>query len=275
MGVIFSRVFQGIALSGMCIKGRSLAEAQRLAGVVQDDTELLDGEKVVDIPSSPELGTSDDEAGSPLIGSGAFSDRTAAILDWDDTVCPSTHLASLGLRVDDRTELPEDLRQQLDDLETAAIGILKEALRFGTVIVITNAEAGWVEMSGRKFLPRVVEFLEMQGIKIVSARSLYECEFPDSPANWKVAAFTAEMAQLFPMDDDLNVLVLGDSMSERDAAHALGDRLPASRIKTVKFVERPSIDQLQRQIELVQASYQDLCEYTSSFDVNLTLTSPV
>ena len=234
-------------------------------------------EKIVDIPSSPESGcspnVSDDEDDFCILKRDMFCDRTAAIIDWDDTICPSTHLASLGLRVDDVDHLSDDLRADLEELEDAAIGILKEALRFGTVIIITNAEAGWVEMSGQRFLPRVIKFMDHADIKVVSARTAYECDFPNSPVNWKVAAFSAEVHEMFLHDDDLNLLVLGDSVSERDAAHSLVHQLPTSRIKTVKFVERPSIDQLRRQTELVRSSYRELCHYNSSFDVNLTLTS--
>lgn len=199
--------------------------------------------------------------------------KTTAILDWDDTICPSTHLASLGLRVDDPSALPTSLQKQLQLLESAVINIVQEALRFGKVVVITNAEAGWVELSGRRFLPKVVSFLTRHDIKIVSARTSFESDFPDAPSSWKMAAFSQEVGTMFPNDDELNVLVLGDSMSERDAAHALSSRLPNSKVKTVKFVERPSIDQLMRQVQLVAQSLPDLATYASSFDVDLVVSA--
>lgn len=199
--------------------------------------------------------------------------KTTAIIDWDDTICPSTYLASLGLRVDDPGSLPLPLQKQLEQLEIAVINIVKEALRFGKVVIITNAEAGWVELSGRRFLPRVVSFIATHDIKIVSARTSFESDYPDAPSSWKVAAFSQEVAVMFPNEDQLNVLVLGDSMSERDAAHALSSKLPNSRVKTVKFVERPSIDQLMRQVQLVAQSLPDLATYASSFDVDLVVSA--
>lgn len=200
--------------------------------------------------------------------------RTTAILDWDDTICPSSALASLGLRVDDASQLPLQLRQQLEQLELAVIHIVEQALRFGNVVIITNAEAGWVELSGRRFLPRVVSLLNRHSIKIVSARSCFEAHYPDAPSSWKCAAFEHEVDAMFPdHQDELNVLVLGDSMSERDAAHALSLRLPKSKVKTVKFVERPSIDQLMRQVQLVTQSLPDLATYASSFDIDLVVSA--
>lgn len=177
------------------------------------------------------------------------------------------------MRVDDAGSLPPVLREQLEQLEDAVIEIVKEALRFGNVVIITNAEAGWVELSGKRFLPRVVAFLMEHDIKIVSARTSFESHYPDMPSSWKVAAFSQEVSVMFPNEDELNVLVLGDSMSERDAAHALSTRLPNSRVKTVKFVERPSIDQLMRQVQLVAQSLPDLATYASSFDVDLVVSA--
>lgn len=175
--------------------------------------------------------------------------------------------------MDDARALPPPLQKQLQLLEVAVMNIVEEALRFGKVVVITNAEAGWVELSGRRFLPRVVHYLSKHDIKIVSARTSFESDYPDKPSSWKMAAFSQEVAVMFPNDEDLNVLVLGDSMSERDAAHALSTRLPNSRVKTVKFVERPSIDQLMRQVQLVAQSLPDLATYASSFDVDLVVSA--
>lgn len=215
--------------------------------------------------------------GDDVVGDGdalvVRASKTTAILDWDDTICPSTHLSQLGMRVDDAGDLPAPLREQLAQLETAVINIMREALRFGNVVVITNAEAGWVELSGRRFLPDVVDFIRVHDIKIVSARTTFERDFPDAPSSWKVAAFSQEVTHMFPDEDELNVLVLGDSMSERDAAHALGSRMPNSKVKTVKFVERPSIDQLMRQVQLVAQSLPDLASYSSSFDVDLVVSA--
>lgn len=182
----------------------------------------------------------------------------------------STYLANIGLRADDDSELPHDLMVELQMLESQVIKILQESLRYGTVKVVTNAEEGWVELSGARFMPKLTAFIREKHIKIVSARSSYEAHFPESPSSWKTAAFVAEVDETFPDIDQLNVLVLGDSLSERDAAHALAGRLPLSCVKSVKLVERPNVAQLQRQIQLLHGSFRDLRDHIGSFDVNLT-----
>lgn len=223
----------------------------------------------LDPPSSPEsLGS----AGGSDTGVFPFSliDRTLTLYDWDDTFLPSTYLATLGLRVDDVSSLPSDLSSDLSQLESQVIKMLEESLRYGAVKVVTNAEEGWVELSGARFMPKLTAFLKERGIKVISARSQYEVHYPESPSSWKTAAFVAEVDASFPDEAALNVLVLGDSLSERDAAHALAGRLPAACVKSVKLVERPNVAQLHRQIQLLHRSFRDLRDHLGSFDVNLT-----
>lgn len=199
--------------------------------------------------------------------------RTLTLYDWDDTFFPSTYLAEGGIRIDldtqDHQILPERLLVELAQLEDIVMKILEEAMRCGVVKVITNAEEGWVELSGNKFMPRLAKFLKDNDIKVVSARTTYESDFPDSPSCWKTAAFAAEVDESFPDSDYLNVLVLGDSLSEREAAHNLALRRPSSCVKSVKLVERPNVIQLQRQIALLHGSFHDIREHFGSFDVNL------
>lgn len=223
----------------------------------------------IDPPSSPESDHHVSTPKRPFRSRESLLQRTLTLYDWDDTFFPSTFLAERGLNIDDDEHLPENLVKQLSDLEDLVIKILKEAMHCGVVKVITNAERGWVELSGARFMPRLFQFLQTNSIKIVSARTIYECDYPDSPSCWKTAAFAAEVDDSFPDDDYLNVLVLGDSLSEREAAHSLAINRPTSWVKSVKLVERPNIIQLQRQIALLHGSFHDIRGHLGSFDVNL------
>eukprot|EP00177_Eucheuma_denticulatum_P005264 GFKZ01009580.1.p1 GENE.GFKZ01009580.1~~GFKZ01009580.1.p1 ORF type:complete len:241 (-),score=28.45 GFKZ01009580.1:746-1468(-) len=225
----------------------------------------------IDPPSSPETDDSYSIPKRPLARHrDTLIQRTLTLYDWDDTFLPSTYLAAQGVRVEVDDDLPQQLAEDLAQLEAIVIKILEEAMSYGVVKVITNAEEGWVEMSGNRFMPRLTKFLKENDIKIVSARTTYEADIPGSPSGWKTAAFAAEVHESFPNIAQINVLVLGDSLSEREAAHALAHRLPTACIKSVKLVEHPDVTQLQRQIALLHGSFRDLREHYGSFDVNLT-----
>eukprot|EP00173_Palmaria_palmata_P001073 Plantae.Rhodophyta-Palmaria_palmata.ctg15654.p2 GENE.Plantae.Rhodophyta-Palmaria_palmata.ctg15654~~Plantae.Rhodophyta-Palmaria_palmata.ctg15654.p2 ORF type:complete len:123 (+),score=12.93 Plantae.Rhodophyta-Palmaria_palmata.ctg15654:56-424(+) len=120
-------------------------------------------------------------------------------------------------------------------------------------------------------MPKLTAFLleSPDRIKLISARTKHEHLAPKDPSAWKIAAFVAEVEHDYPEDSDLNVLVLGDSTSERDAAHVLGENLPEAHVKSVKLVEQPTISQLHRQLTLLSSTFGDLAAHYSSFDVNL------
>jgi len=205
---------------------------------------------------------------------------TAIIFDWDDTLLASSWLASQGLRLDFPAEVPAEAVQQLRILETSVIKVLTRALELGDVHVVTNAETGWVELSAQRFMPGVVPYLPK--LKIISARSTFERMYPDQPQQWKVEAFRKQIGGAFEnrMDFDtanvedqetLNIISFGDSVHERDAVHRVTKLLGKTYTKSVKFVERPSMEQLQRQLELVHSCFDYIITFNGDLDLMLTI----
>ena len=114
------------------------------------------------------------------------------IFDWDDTLLSSSWLHQKGLGLASKC-VPEGIREELKALEESCCKLLDRALASSNkVVIITNAELGWVELSCEKFLPRVLPFL--QRIKVCSARSYFESMYPDNPAQWKIQAFHQEIS---------------------------------------------------------------------------------
>mmetsp|Transcript_9585 Transcript_9585/g.25628 ORF Transcript_9585/g.25628 Transcript_9585/m.25628 type:complete len:267 (+) Transcript_9585:94-894(+) len=192
------------------------------------------------------------------------------VLDWDDTLFPTSCLNALG--VDFRGAHPPaaEIAQQLNALQTLVVAFLETATKFGAVMIVTNGERGWVEHSSSIFLPKVYAFLVSKGIKIVSARTNYEHEAPQDPAHWKIRAFMAEMAPVLESTcARVNFLSFGDGISELAASHRLRLELPTSSIKTIKFLEFPTIDQLARQVYMVAYSFEELFMHPHSVDLSL------
>eukprot|EP00913_Durusdinium_trenchii_P031193 g29209.t1 len=135
--------------------------------------------------------------------------ETLFIFDWDDTVLPSSWVQGQGLRLDDSSEVLPWHRQQLSKVAAAAAETLRLAKQLGTVVLITNAERGWIELSCQKFLPTL--FPALESVKVLSARTTYESSCVASPLDWKVNAFAAEVARIYGNGDRRkNVLSLGD-----------------------------------------------------------------
>jgi len=189
--------------------------------------------------------------------------------DWDDTLLCSSYLSGQGFQLDsDLAGCPEMVRQ-LKELEGCVVSALGVALELGPVTVVTNAETGWVEKSAEKFLPGVLPFLSRT--KVVSARSTFESRFPDAPYDWKFHAFQESLAG-FAHCRAKNVLSFGDSHVEREAVKAATKAIPTTRCKSIKFAERPSIEQLQRQIELVTSVFRYITTHEGDLDLCMTLS---
>lgn len=197
--------------------------------------------------------------------------ETAIIFDWDDTLLCSTFLSGKGYRLDSGKISEPEINAGLRELETSVIAVLKLALSYGPVHIVTNAETGWVQLSAQKFIPAVVPLLSK--VNIISARSTYEGMFPDSPLKWKFYAMQERLAAAFATTQkERNVLSFGDSHVEREAVRAVTRAMTSTRCKSVKFAERPSIEQLRRQIDLVSNCFAYVHNHDGDLDLQLTVT---
>lgn len=195
---------------------------------------------------------------------------TVIFWDWDDTLLCSSFLTRQGYGLDTDLERPEELERQLRELEQSAISVLELTMQFGDVHVVTNAERGWVQLSAQKFLPGLLPLLER--LPVLSARTTFETHFPDSPLSWKFKAFQQKLSPfLSNVHTYKNILSFGDSHVERQAVHAATRGFPNTKTKSVKFAERPSILQLQRQIDLVFSCFKCIHDHDEDLDLALTI----
>jgi len=195
---------------------------------------------------------------------------TIIIFDWDDTLLASSFLSANGYRLDNQTKRTPDVDAQLQALERSVTAVLTLALKYGEVHVVTNAETGWVQLSAQKFLPSVVPLLSQ--VTVISARSTYEEMYPEAPLRWKFCAFQDRLQAVAGRRSQRNVISFGDSHVEREAVRAVTRGLPNTKTKSVKFAERPSMEQLRRQIELVIGCFEYIYSHESDLDLMLTIS---
>lgn len=208
--------------------------------------------------------------------------RTVFILDWDDTCCATSFLERCGLMNDFDANV-ESWMPQIDRylrvLEHRVLTLLKTSLQLGTVLIVTNAGEGWVEISAERFLPAVKAFLDAnkKQIKVISARARYVETHRHIPLQWKVLTFSDELKEILasaPFQPyDLNVIVLGDSVGDQYAAHVTSNSLAAMGMpvimKVVKFLERPTIDQLCKELAVLLDHLSVMTCHRGPFDVSM------
>jgi hypothetical protein len=197
--------------------------------------------------------------------------RTVIFMDWDDTLLCSSVLSNQGIKLDSDMTNATELMAQLEELTDSVISVLNVAMASGAVYIVTNGETGWVQLSAQKFLPRVVPVLEK--LRVLSARSTFEPMYPDAPMKWKFLAFQDSLNQEYADSRCIkNVLSFGDSHAEREAIRLVTKGLPNTRTKSIKFAERPTIEQLQRQLELVSNCFLYISSHEDDLDLCMSLS---
>lgn len=122
-------------------------------------------------------------------------------------------------------------------------------------------------MSAQRFLPQVYQEI-LSDIVIISARSRYEKLYPRNYQKWKVEAFLETRAD---MDSEAitNLIALGDNNFEIEAAYILGAQFKSAFIKTVKFRQSPSTNELIKQLKLVTNQFEFICTSPKNLTVRL------
>eukprot|EP00611_Tribonema_gayanum_P010363 TRINITY_DN2036_c0_g1_i2.p1 TRINITY_DN2036_c0_g1~~TRINITY_DN2036_c0_g1_i2.p1 ORF type:complete len:343 (-),score=61.03 TRINITY_DN2036_c0_g1_i2:382-1410(-) len=145
-------------------------------------------------------------------------------------------------------------------MQAAAVRVLRLALKLGPVVIITNAEAGWVELSAEKYYRDVVELLS--DIPVVSARSQFESQFPGAPLSWKAAAFAYVLHERFSSDFVTPRLVVsvGDSDEEKIALRIAAGQHTTIQSCTVKFLAHPTPHALAVQLDMLRDDLERLCK---------------
>lgn len=227
-------------------------------------TELGSGEELGSASSDTDSDDESEDGSTPLF----FAEDTILIFDWDDTVLPSTWIQEQGLRLDEGSVVSDEQEAILRGLSDRVAKTLSIAKCHGKVVLVTNAEHGWIELSCQKFMPSLLPALE--DVKILSARSTYERQGVASPFEWKYYAFEAEIGRFCkgtPADRRKNVISFGDSAHEREALIRVNDRLENCCVKSLKFVERPSVEQLFKEHELIGGCFRHIVNHDGNLDL--------
>eukprot|EP00831_Metopus_contortus_P066587 TRINITY_DN5939_c0_g1_i1.p1 TRINITY_DN5939_c0_g1~~TRINITY_DN5939_c0_g1_i1.p1 ORF type:complete len:357 (-),score=65.06 TRINITY_DN5939_c0_g1_i1:23-1093(-) len=197
--------------------------------------------------------------------------QTVVIFDWDDTLLCTSYLNPTGI-MEDKPIITELTRAYLNELEPAVHKILSMAIQSGQTFIITNAAPGWVEHSCGIYFPTVLELLKK--VQVTSARGEWEGKFPGNYEQWKVHAFLNVEKKLLS-EAITNIVALGDSHVEMVAAHHLASRFKCAFIKTVKFRENPTPQELVKQLNLVIQKFPQISGNPKNLTIRLERKTPV
>ena len=173
------------------------------------------------------------------------------IFDWDDTLFPTHFLAPKGF-YDESAINTKNCLKQMKVTEQLVHSLLSKALAKGLVYIVTNSSAGWVEYSVEKYYPSIVHLLKY--IHIISARNEYEYLHPGDPFYWKYLAFK-KIKDTLNESMLTNLIVMGDSLIEIQAGEQIAKLFEACYIKTIKLKSYPSLEDINKQLKLVNEGF--------------------
>jgi len=268
--------------SSMCLlDGASVAPLTGSTGISGDDDDRdIDINALLSGCSSDSDSECDSDAASDVcMDQGDFAaeaskarrprkEETLMIFDWDDTLLPSTYIQQQGLKLTDDSQPTPEQWEHLKEISLGSAISLRAARRRGRVVLVTNAERGWVELSCRKFSPWLLPLLD--GLKVLSARSEYEHRGVTSPFEWKYLAFESEINNwnsLISADAITNIISIGDAGHERQALMRAAKGVPNCLAKSVKLVERPGVSQLRKQHELLSVCIGEIVRHAGCLDL--------
>jgi hypothetical protein len=186
--------------------------------------------------------------------------QSLIIFDWDDTLMYSSFI-SHGCP----GGVSAATKQHLLKIESAAYDLLDMALGLGHTFIITNASEGWVQDCVSRYMPSLKVVLER--IPVISARSRHESACSNL-SQWKQCAFL-DLGNKLDKEIITNLVSVGDSNFEMDAAQILGQQFSRSLIKTVKLKESPTAEELMKQLALIVRNFKNIVEKATNMAIRL------
>ena len=112
------------------------------------------------------------------------------------------------------------------------------------------------------FSPQLQDYLYQKEIEIVSARDLFQNEYPNDPIKWKIECFRQQIAlHLGKLEDPSNAMItsIGDGLFERIACKTICDEFKVNSC-SLKLFELPNPQVLCNQIDLIIQCFDELLE---------------
>ena len=188
--------------------------------------------------------------------------NTVVIFDWDDTLLCTDVINNLKK---DGYSISSIKNVVNHDISKSAGNLLKEALKYSIVYIITNAQPGWIEYSVENFVPNLKKIISLCKIK-------YACEYiPKGVQMTKSVIYHRVISK----HKSNNCIAFTDSINDRrdfkNTCKIISEEKNING-KHIKFAERPLIKHLITQQNLVKDNFRFIVNSDSNLDLMLNIT---
>ena len=193
--------------------------------------------------------------------------NTLIILDWDDTLFPTTWFHSNKNNLYNGTNNNKTTKY-FKQLDVELSGFIVSISKYGEVVIVTNAGPEWIQMSSI-VLPLTCNLLK--NIKIYSARKMFQNKYPDDPMKWKELTFREVLSNKYENGEFANVISIGDADFEHNALVKLMnyEKNIAKILKCIRFIKNPSNNILLEQINTLKSAFPIISQKPSHMDLSV------
>jgi hypothetical protein len=167
-------------------------------------------------------------------------DNTIIILDWDDTLYPTSWVIKNNIDITD-SKIRKKYIGEFMNLDIYISKLLLSLKKYGEVVIITNAMLSWVTLT-LTVLPLTNKIVN--NLELISAREKYSklSEMTD----WKKHTFNELMNRKLKKKEYNNLISIGDSKYEHNALINLYHHklIPNKYIKIVRLIRNVNYDEL-------------------------------
>lgn len=176
------------------------------------------------------------------------NNNTLFILDWDDTLFPTTWIGKNNIDLTNQ-DIRDKYVEHFKPLDRALFSFLNHIKNNGTIIIVTNAVVEWVKIT-LIIIPQTFNLLK--NVNIMSARELFSDKSTDI-MDWKKNTFKLIIDKEYNNKPLMNIISIGDAEYEHQALVAL-TKIHINKIKYLKsfrLIKNPTYEQILEQIELL------------------------
>jgi len=193
--------------------------------------------------------------------------KTLIILDWDDTLFPTTWLLKNNIDLNIKDNVYKYI-VFFSKLDTILFQLINKLLKYGNVVIVTNAAKKWIDLT-LNLLPNTQKLINNK-IIVISARELCQESYPTEIYLWKKIIFNKLTHNYFSNIKLQNIISVGDADYEFNALIDLYDKqsfIKNKLLKTIRFAKEPSFDSLTDQLEILYSCIDNVITSNNHCDL--------
>lgn len=193
--------------------------------------------------------------------------KTLILLDWDDTLFPTSWIMRNNIDLTDEESVHKYIKF-FSKLDILLYNLLSNLKKYGSVVIVTNAMLKWIKITSN-VLPNTQK-LFMNSIKILSARDIYQDQYPNNMQMWKKIVFKNLVKKYYTDSCLQNIISIGDAEYEFNALVDLYDVnsvINKKILKTIRLLKDPNYDFLLDQLKVLNKSIKKICEDKKHLDL--------